>query len=184
MQKESERPKKKGLILIYTGNGKGKTTAALGLALRAVGQKKKTAMIQFIKNDRKTGELLAAPLLAPFFELTPFGAGFIGLLNDNKSWEEHRQAAEYALTVAREKARSGRYDILILDEINYAIRGKLLDIRAVKELLSDKPDRLHVVLTGRNAHPELLEMADLVTEMKEIRHPFAKGIRAQCGIDY
>lgn len=176
--------KEKGLILIYTGNGKGKTTAALGLALRAAGQKKKIVMIQFIKNDRKTGELMAAPLLAPYFELIPLGEGFVGLFRDPKSWEEHRQAAIKALETAREKAFSGTCDVLILDEILYAVRGKLLDVDVVRTFLEEKPAGLHVVLTGRHAHTNLVQMADLVTEMHEIKHPYHEGFPAQRGLDY
>ena len=141
-------------------------------------------MVQFIKTRGNQGEIHAAGLLDPYFQLIPMGEGFVEILNDRKSFEEHRLAAEKAFKKAEELAFSGQYEILILDEINYAVRGKLLTVQAVKELLTRKPDGLHMVLTGRNAHPELIAIADLVTEMQEIKHPYQKGIRAQPGIDF
>lgn len=172
------------MIIVYTGDGKGKTTAALGLALRAVGRAKKVLMLQFIKGSWDYGELHSAQRLAPEFELVAMGEGFVGIVDDSKPFEVHRQAAEQALKTAQEKILSGEYHIVILDEINYAIRGRLIELQPVMDLLKAKPKHVHVVLTGRNARPELLEIADLVTEMKEIKHPYQKGILAQKGIDY
>jgi cob(I)alamin adenosyltransferase len=141
-------------------------------------------MIQFIKGSWTYGELLSASRLAPEFELIAAGRGFVGIIDDDKPFEAHRVAAEHALSLATEKIRSEMHDIVILDEINYAIRGKLIDVEPVKDLLRNKPAKMHVVLTGRNAHPDLIEMADLVTEMKEIKHPYQKGFLAQKGIDF
>ena len=174
----------RGLIIVYTGDGKGKTTAALGLALRAVGRAKKVLMLQFIKGSWDYGERHSAERLAPEFELVPLGEGFVGIIDDTKPFEIHRQSAQEALRIAREKILSGIYNIVILDEVNYAVRGRLIELEPILELLKARPPHVHVVLTGRNARPELIEMADLVTEMKEIKHPYQQGILAQKGIDY
>jgi cob(I)alamin adenosyltransferase len=181
---KTEKRAGRGLIIVYTGDGKGKTTAALGLALRAVGRAKKVLMLQFIKGSWDYGELHSAKRLAPEFELVPMGEGFVGIIDDTKPFETHRLSAQETLTAAREKILSGIYDVVILDEVNYAVRGRLIELQPILDLLKDKPPHVHVVLTGRNARPELIEMADLVTEMKEIKHPYQKGILAQKGIDY
>lgn len=178
-----EEKKKKGLILVNTGNGKGKTTAALGMALRAWGQGMKVLVLQFIKGGWKYGELKAVEKLGPNFEIRQMGEGFIKGADD-KSLDGHRHAAQEALDAARTEIFSGKYDLIILDEILYAIHYGLVALDDVLDLLARKPENLHLVLTGRNAPPEIIERADLVTEMREIKHPFTKGIPAQKGIEF
>lgn len=175
---------RKGLIIIHTGPGKGKTTAALGLALRAVGQGLKVLMVQFIKGSWHYGELDAARLLGEDrFKILPMGRGFVKVGAEKPDPEDLRMVRE-AWEFARLKILSGEYDLVVLDEINYAVSYKMLDPEAVLETLKAKPQMVHVVLTGRNAHPAMVELADLVTEMREVKHPFQKGIVAQRGIEY
>ena len=175
---------KRGFIIVYTGDGKGKTTAALGMALRAIGRGWKVLMVQFIKGTWHYSELDAAKRLAPDLEIVPMGKGFYKILNDRYTDEEHRAAAHQALQFAREKMLSGEYDLLILDEANNAIRAGLLPLADVMSLLEAKPTDFHIVLTGRGAPKELIDRADLVTEMREVKHPYQQGIRAQKGIDF
>lgn len=174
---------RKGLILVHTGNGKGKTTAALGMGMRAWGQGLKVLVIQFIKGNRKYGELKTIARLGPDFEIRQMGEGFIKGPNDD-AMAEHRRAAEAALQAAGTEISSEKWDLVILDEINYAIRYGLVPLEAVLELLDQKPPSLHLVLTGRDARPEVIERADLVTEMREIKHPLKKGVKAQRGIEF
>ncbi len=174
----------KGLIIVHTGPGKGKTTAALGTALRAVGQGMKVLMVQFIKGSWHYGELDAARMLGDDrFQILPMGRGFVKVGAEKPDPEDVRRVEE-AWRFAREKLLEGEYDLIILDEINYAISYKMLAPEAVLEALERKPPRVHVILTGRNAHPSLVERADLVTEMREVKHPYQKGIQAQRGIEY
>lgn len=174
----------KGLVIVFTGNGKGKTTSALGVALRACGHNMKVAMLQFIKGSWHYGELDSVKKLSPNFELIPLGKGFVGIVDDKLPREEHIKAAKEALAIAKEKITSGRYRIVILDEINVAVRLNLIDIQDLLDLIKAKPKELHLIITGRGADPKLVEAADLVTEMREIKHPYQKGITAQRGIDY
>ncbi len=176
--------KRIGLIMVNTGDGKGKTTAALGTALRACGYGHKVLMIQFVKGPWKSGEQLAAARLAPEFELVKTGKGFFRIMGDRLPEDEHREAARLGLEFAREKILSGAYDLVILDEINNAVADGLLPIEPVLELLDAKPYETHVILTGRNAHPRVIERAHLVTEMTEVKHPYKQGILAQKGIDF
>jgi len=171
-----------GLVIVYTGNGKGKTTAALGLTLRASGYNKKILIVQFIKSWF-TGEKKSIEKL-PNVDFYQMGKGFVKILGDKKPIEDHKRSAQNALKFAQEKIRSSKYDVLILDEINVAIREKLIPISKVINLIKNKPKELDLVLTGRNAHKKIIELADLVTEMKEIKHPFQKGIKAKVGIDF
>jgi len=173
-----------GLVIVNTGNGKGKTTAALGTALRACGYGQKVLMIQFVKGPWKSGEQLAAGRLAPEFELVKTGKGFFKIMNDRLPEEEHKEAARLGLELAKEKVLSGAYDLIILDEINNAIADGLLPVESLLELLDVRPETLHIIITGRNAHPKVIERAHLVTEMTEIKHPYAQGILAQKGIDF
>ena len=173
---------RKGLILVHTGPGKGKTTAALGLAFRAVGNGMRVMMVQFIKGSWHYGELDAAEKFGEDFVIRPMGKGFVKLGGEIDP--EQKKAAEQAWEFAREKLFSGEYDMIVLDEINYAISYGLLAVEPVAEALKTKPEDVHVVLTGRNAHAEIVEIADLVTEMRELKHPFQKGIDAQRGIEY
>lgn len=177
----TQSPKRKGLIIVHTGNGKGKTTAALGTAIRAVGNKMKVFMVQFIKGAWKYGELEVARRLAPDLEIVPMGEGFTWETKDRKrDTEMARKAWEFG----QEKMMSGRYELVVFDEINYVIDYQYLDPREVVEALKKKPEKVHVILTGRNAHPKVVEIADLVTEMKEIKHPFKQGVIAQRGIEF
>lgn len=171
----------KGLVQVYTGNGKGKTTAAFGLALRAIGRGLKVYIIQFIKGGFDYGELYTIDRL-PNLKLKAFGRG--KFVTEKPARNEDVKLAEEALTLAEEVVKSGEYDIVILDEINVALSLKLIDSAKVVELVKKKPKHVELVLTGRNAPNEILEIADLVTEMKEIKHPFAKGCKARKGIEY
>jgi cob(I)alamin adenosyltransferase len=175
---------RRGLVIVYTGPGKGKTTAALGTALRSVGQGLKVLMIQFIKGSWDYGELEAARLLGEdHFKILPMGRGFVKVGAEKPDPEDVRLVEE-AWEFARQSMLDGRYDLVILDEINYAISYKMLDPGPVAEALQRKPEMLHVILTGRNAHPSIVELADMVTEMREVKHPYHKGIVAQRGIEY
>lgn len=175
---------RKGLIMVYTGPGKGKTTAALGTAFRAIGQGMKVLMVQFIKGSWHYGELDTAEMLGPDrIEILPMGRGFVKVGAEKPDSEDIRLVEE-AWSFASEKIAGGAYDLVILDEINYAISYKMLSPELVAEVLRGKPEMLHVILTGRNAHPLIVEAADLVTEMREVKHPYQKGILAQRGIEY
>ena len=175
---------KQGLTIVYTGKGKGKTTAALGIVLRATGYEKKICMIQFIKGSWHYGEMVSSKKLEPNFEMIAVGKGFVGIIDDNSPREEHEKIAKEALKISESKIHSGDYDIIILDEINYAVNLDLIKIRDVIELIKSKPTGLDLILTGNHAKDEILELADLVTEMREIKHPFQKGIKAKKGIDF
>jgi len=174
----------KGLVIVYTGKGKGKTTAALGIALRAVGYNQKVCMIQFIKGSWHYGEMTSSKRLEPEFELTAIGKGFVGIIDDTSPIEDHKKIAEEALQVARNKINSNAYNIVILDEINYAVNLGLITLRDVLDIISNKPDNVSLVLTGNHVKNEVIEKADLVTEMKEVKHPFKSGIKAKEGIDF
>ena len=178
-----EQRKKKGLVIVYTGTGKGKTTAAMGMALRSVGHGLRVLMIQFIKGSWHYGELDAFERLAPQFKIIPMGRGFIRFDRGGADPEDLRAVRE-AWGFAREQMASGDYEMIILDEINYVIDYELLPVEEVLEAVQTRPAGLHLVLTGRNAHPRLIEAADLVTEMKEIKHPFQRGIKAQKGVEF
>ena len=175
---------KDGLVIVYTGNGKGKTTAALGLAMRAVGYDHKVCMLQFIKGSWHYGEMDSSKKLEPNFELIAIGKGFVGILDDNSPREEHEKYAAEALRICREKIFSEKYNVVILDEVNYAINLGLIDVQEIIKLIKEKPSNLDLVLTGRDVKEEIVELADLVTEMKEIKHPFKSGIKAKKGIDF
>ena len=174
----------KGLLIVYTGPGKGKTTCALGTAFRAVGQGMRVLMVQFIKGSWHYGELDAAKMLGDDrFDIRPMGRGFVKVGGAPTEPEDLRLCEE-AWTFGREQMASGRYDLIVFDEINYVIGYHMLDIEKVVAALTARPEPLHVICTGRNAHPRLVEAADLVTEMREVKHPYTSGILAQRGIDY
>jgi cob(I)alamin adenosyltransferase len=171
----------RGLIQVYTGNGKGKTTAALGLAFRAAGRELMVCMIQFMKGGGPYGEHLAAPRLAPF--LTIIQTGREGWVNrDNPDPEDTRLAHE-ALALAKQALTGGKYDLVILDEINGAIGFGLITVDEVLLLLEAKPSDVELVLTGRNAHERIMAAADLVTEMREVKHYYKAGVPARTGIE-
>jgi len=170
----------RGCVQVYTGNGKGKTTASLGLALRAVGRGLKVCIFQFIKGGGKYGEHLAAEKLVPL--LTIIQTGRPGWVN-TKDITEDRQTTQEALLKAQELLTSGDFDLFICDEINGAVGFGLLDVEQVLELIRCKPERTELVLTGRNAHALVIEAADLVTEMREIKHYYKAGVPARSGIE-
>jgi cob(I)alamin adenosyltransferase len=170
----------RGCVQVYTGNGKGKTTAALGLALRAVGRGLKVCVFQFIKGGGPYGEHLIAEKLAPL--LTIIQSGRPGWVNTNDIRED-RRIAQKALLQAQEILTSGAYDLVVLDEINGAVSFGLIDVEQVLELIALKPEWIELVLTGRNAHERVMEAADLVTEMREIKHYFSAGVPARTGIE-
>ena len=167
--------------MVHTGDGKGKTTAALGLAFRAVGCGMKVIMIQFMKGTWKYGELEAAKKLSPDFEIVPMGEGFTWETKDRK---KDVLLSKKAWEFCKESIRGMNYDLVIFDEINCVLDYGFLETGKVVAFLKEKPDTLHVLLTGRGAPEALVDAADLVTEMKEIKHPFQKGIIAQRGIEF
>ena len=174
----------KGLTIVYTGKGKGKTTAALGIALRAVGYGKRICMIQFIKGSWHYGEMDSSKRLEPEFEMIAVGKGFVGIIDDKSPKEDHKDIAKEAIRISNEKIKSGNYDIIILDEINYAVNLDLISVNDVLNLIKSKPAEIDLVLTGNYAKNEIIKLADLVTEMREIKHPFQLGIKAKKGIDF
>lgn len=171
----------RGLIQVYTGNGKGKTTASLGLALRAVGRELKVCMIQFMKGGGPYGEQMAAERLAPY--LTIIQTGRPGWVNKENPHQTDKDLAAEALALASEKVRGGEYDLVILDEINGAVAMGLVPVEGILDLMAGKPEQVELVLTGRNAHPRVVEAADLVTEMCEIKHYYKAGVNARVGIE-
>lgn len=174
----------KGLLVVYTGDGKGKTTAALGMCVRAVGYDWRICVIQFIKGSWKYGELKGIKRLEPNVELHVIGTGFVGIVDDDKPIEEHQEAAGKGVALALEKLRSGSYQLIVLDELNVALDLGLVTDEDVRAILETRSDTQHLVITGRNAADWLIEKADLVTEMTEIKHPYQQGILAQKGIDW
>ena len=174
---------RKGLILINTGPGKGKTTAALGTGLRAVGVGMRVLMLQFLKGSWHYGELDSVQSFAGNFVLKQMGRGFVKVGGAETDPEDQRLVDE-AWKESKEAILSGDWDLVILDEINYAISYGMLDPESVKATLLARPEMVHVILTGRNAHPSLVEIADTVTEMREVKHAYQKGIQAQRGIEY
>ena len=176
----------RGLILVNTGNGKGKTTAALGVALRAVGQGFKVLILQFIKSGNGYGELAGLAKLGDQVEIRSMGKGFIYYKRDEVGEAElarHKAAAQEAWHTLVEEVNSDRWDLIIMDEINNAINYDLIDVNSVVDMLKHKPE-LHVILTGRYAKPEIIDVADTVTEMKVVKHAYEKGIKAAKGIEF
>jgi len=180
----TDKEKKQGLLIVYTGDGKGKTTAALGMCVRAIGYDWKICIIQFVKGSWKYGELKGLKKLEPNVRLEIIGEGFVGIVDDTKEFEEHKIAAEKGIALARSVIQSNEYRLVILDELNVAHSLGLINDTDIESLLSIKPEKQSLVITGRSAPDWLLERADLVTEMKEIRNPYQQGILAQKGIDW
>jgi len=174
---------RRGLIIVNTGPGKGKTTAAMGTALRAVGNGMKVLMLQFLKGSWHYGELDAVQAFGDNFVMKQMGRGFVKVGGAETDPEDVRLVEE-AWQEAEKAILSGQWDLIILDEINYAISYKMLEPQKVVETLKKKPEMVHVILTGRNAHPAIVEIADTVTEMREMKHAYQKGIEAQRGIEY
>jgi len=182
----SNKPsKERGLTLVYTGNGKGKTSAAIGLAVRATGRGLKVLIIQFIKSPQRTyGEKLVFDKLG--IEMVQKGIGFTW----TKTPEEHRDALREAWRFARERVMAGEHQLVILDEINNALAidrfpvADVLPLEEVLELIRQRPQGMHLVLTGRSAHPQIIEAADLVTVMEPVKHYYEEGVPAVLGIEY
>jgi cob(I)alamin adenosyltransferase len=179
---ESGRPKApaRGLIVVYTGHGKGKTTAALGMVFRALGRGLRVTVVQFIKGKWKTGERIFAEKI-PELRFHVMGLGFTW---DSDDLGRDKAAAQRAWETAREEILSGERDLVVLDELTYAFHYGFVPLEDVLATLRERPAHVHVVITGRNAPEELIEAADLVTEMKVVKHPFNAGIKAQIGVDF
>ena len=178
-------PKKQtGLVIIMTGKGKGKTTAGLGIALRAVGHGMNVCVISFLKGTLYSGEIDGIKRLAPNVEFHLTGKGFCMTRGDKYPFDVHRDRAQKAIALAKKKISSGAFDIVMLDEINNAVDLQLVDLSQVFALIEQKPSSMHLVLTGRNAHPELIKKAHTVTEMRELKHAYLQGIEPQKGIDF
>jgi cob(I)alamin adenosyltransferase len=174
---------RRGLVLINTGPGKGKTTAAMGTALRAVGNGMRVLMLQFLKGSWHYGELDAVKAFGDNFVLKQMGRGFVKIGGAETDPEDVRMV-EAAWDEAREAILSGAWDMVVLDEINYAIGYGMLDPAKVADTLKARPEMVHVILTGRNAHPSLVEIADTVNEMRQVKHAYEGGVLAQRGIEY
>ena len=179
----------KGLVLINTGNGKGKTTAALGTAIRAWGDGQKVLILQFIKGAWKYGELEAVAALAKAdgrIEIRSMGDGFVfhNRKEDEEAFARKKELARKAWETACAEVMSGKWDLVILDEINYAIHFGMLTAGEAADLIRRRPESLNMILTGRYAPQELVDLADTVTEMKPVKHAFEKGIRARKGIEF
>ena len=174
---------RRGLIIVNTGPGKGKTTAAMGTALRAVGQGMKVLMLQFLKGSWHYGELDAVQAFGDRFVMKQMGRGFVKVGGAETDPEDIR-LVEQAWAEAEKAILSGEWDLVILDEINYAISYGMLDPAKVVEALKKRPEMVHVILTGRNAHPTIIDLADTVTEMRQVKHAYEKGVQAQRGIEY
>jgi cob(I)alamin adenosyltransferase len=175
------KQKRVGLVIVNTGNGKGKTTAALGTAMRAVGSGFNVFMVQFIKGSWDYGELHVVDKLKPNFEIKPMGEGFTW---ETKDKERDTKVAGEAWRFCKELIKKNEHDLLIFDEINNALDYGYLDVDDVVAALKNKPESMHIILTGRGAPQEIIDVADLVTEMREIKHPFHEGIYAQRGIEF
>jgi cob(I)alamin adenosyltransferase len=174
---------RRGLIIVNTGPGKGKTTAAMGTALRAVGQGMRVLMLQFLKGSWHYGELDAVQAFGDKFIIKQMGRGFVKV-GAEKPDPEDVSMVETAWAEAEQAISSGAWDLVILDEINYAISYGMLNPVKVAESLKAKPEMVHVILTGRNAHPSIVELADTVTEMRQVKHAYEQGVLAQRGIEY
>lgn len=172
---------KKGLLIVNTGNGKGKTTAALGLAMRALGHELKVCIIQFIKGSWKYGELLSAKRFEDLLDFHVMGKGFTW---KSQNLEVDKKIAQEAWGFAKQVLDSEEYQMVVLDELTYLIKFGFIPEAEVVDVLAKRRDDLHVVVTGRDAPQKLIDAADLVTEMIEMKHPFKKGIKAQKGIEF
>ena len=173
------------MFIIFTGNGKGKTTAALGQALRAIGNGKRVLMVQFIKGPWRSGEDISSKKLSPDFRLVKMGKGFVGIMGDALPREEHRSAARRALGYITKEAKSGKWDMVICDEINNAVRLNLISARDALHVAGvTKRKGVHIIFTGRDAPESFLKRADLVSEMREVKHPFRKGVQGRGGLEY
>lgn len=185
-RRREAKAKRRGLLLVFTGNGKGKSTAAFGLALRAAGNRMPVKIVQFIKGNWKTGEREAIAECLPLIDVDVGGRGFTieRLRNPAIPISEHELAARAAFEMAKEAVSSGRYRMVVLDEILGSITAGLVEEAAVLELARTRPPDLHLVFTGRGATPQVIAAADLVTEMREVKHHYRDGVPAQRGIEF
>lgn len=173
------------MFLVFTGNGKGKTTAALGQGLRSIGEGRRVLMVQFIKGPWKSGEDTSYKKLAPYLKIVKKGKGFVGILGDKLPRSVHKKAAQDALKYAKKEVSTGKWQMLIMDEISNAIKLKLITLKDALNLLNFARSRVeHIIFTGRDAPKRFIQLADLVTEMKEIKHPYMKGVKAKKGLEY
>lgn len=176
----------KGLLIVHTGKGKGKSTAAFGLAARAIGNDMKVGVVQYVKGKWETGERKVLEAFPENIEIHTMGEGFTWETQDRqrdvraaeKAWEKSKQMIEAC------RGDNPEFDMIVLDELNIVLRYDSIDLGEVVEFLKNKPEKLHVVVTGRNAKEDLIEIADLVTEMTQIKHPFRSGVKAQVGIEF
>lgn len=179
MEREIKPGPRKGLVIVNTGNGKGKTTAAIGLMFRALGRDFKTIMLQFIKSKKHIyGEHILAEKLG--IEILPLGDGFSW---ESKDIEQDKNLAKVCWQQCKEAIESKKYDMIILDEFTYPLKYGWLDIKEVIPVIKNRDPNLHLVITGRNAPLEIIELADLVSEFQAIKHPFKNGVKAQLGIE-
>ncbi len=172
----------RGLVMVYTGNGKGKTTAALGLALRAAGHGQRILMIQFMKGDPSYGEVQAASKYLPGF--TVIQSGLPSFVDRRNPSAQDLELAAQGLERARQAVTNAEAELIILDEINVALSWGLITLDQVLELIRSKPAEVNLVLTGRNAHSQVIDLADLVSEVREVKHHYRAGVKAQKGIEY
>lgn len=176
--------KQRGLVVILTGNGKGKTTGALGIAVRSCGHNMRVCIVQFMKGDLYSGEWDGLKKMAGMVELTHTGRGFCGIQGNPYSHDEHRKNAQDAIKLVHEKIASGMFDVVIMDEINNSVKLRLVEVDQVMDIIRTKPPLMHLVLTGRDAHPQVIEAADTASEINEIKHAYRQGIEPQPGIDF
>mgnify|MGYP001560737287 CR=1 FL=1 len=175
------------MVIVFTGNGKGKTTAVLGQMIRVVGQDRNAIMFQFIKGPWISGEdkfLKKFPTLKGRFEIVKGGKGFVGIWGDKLPFEVHKKAAEKTLELAKKAIRSSAWDLVVLDEVNVAVSLKLIGAKNVLDALDGLPMHKFVILTGRNAPKSFIGRADLATEMREIKHPYEMGELALKGVEF
>lgn len=172
------------MIIVITGNGKGKTTSSLGQALRSIGDGKKVLMVQFIKGPWRSGEDDSHKMLEPHFKIVKTGLGFVGILGDKLPKEAHAKAAQDGLALARKELTSGNWHMLILDEINNAVELELVSVPEVLSLIDELPAHMDLILTGRDAPGEFIERADIVSEVRELKHPYNKGQKGKKGIEW
>ncbi len=171
----------KGLLIVHTGKGKGKTTAAMGMVCRALGHGQKVGLVQFVKGAMKTGEMKVFEAFSDQIDIEILGQGFTW---DTQDRAADIEAARKAWDSAKRMILDPAYDMVLCDELNIVLRYDYLPLEEVLEVLNSRPEGKHVIITGRNAKEELIELADLVTEMTEIRHPFRAGIKAQAGVEF
>lgn len=179
-----EPKEKKGLVVVITGNGKGKTTTALGIAVRACGHNQRISIIQFMKGDIYAGEWDGIKKMKCRVALISTGKGFCGIQGNPYPYREHRENAQEAIRLTRQQMESGEWDILVLDEVNNALHLKLVDLEQVLDMIRNKPSGMHLVLTGRDAHPNVIELADTASEFVNVKHASQSDIEPQPGIDY